>query len=95
MKRTALTLSALALALSSCDNTYTNWELPNVIRKNQPVVAPAPKPARSAQVQPEFKKPAPQPVQAARYTPRPVMTPAQKEQVPVMPGQNRALKRRR
>lgn len=216
MKRTALTLSTLALALSSCDNTYTNWELPNVIRKNQPVVAPAPKPARSTQVQhefkkpepkpapttqvqpefkkpepkparttqvqpelpkpevkptpvvkapepkpartaqiqpeppktkkparteqvqpelpnpevkqapapkpvveapkpqpvvkksavavsslpntqvqPEFKKPAPKPVQATRYTPRPVMTPAQKEQFPVMPGQNRALKRRR
>lgn len=178
MKTKAITLSAIALALSACDNAYTDWELPNVHRKNQPIVAPAPQPARTAQVQPEFEKPKPvaqptpkptrttqvqpefekpkpvaqpapkparttqvqpelpkppapkpvvaapqpkpaertavavstlpraqvqpefeapkpRPVQAALYTPRPVMTQAQKETFPVMPGQNRALKRRR
>ena len=62
-----------------------------VVKKSAVAVSSLP----NTQVQPEFKKPAPQPVQAARYTPRPVMTPAQKEQFPVMPGQNRALKRRR
>lgn len=171
MKTKAITLSAIALALSACDNAYTDWELPNVHRKNQPIVAPAPQPARTAQVQPEFEKPKPvaqpapqparttqiqpelpkppvpkqvvetpkpvveapkpqpviatpqpkpadkasiamaslpgaqvqpefeapkpRPVQATPYTPRPVMTQAQKETFPVMPGQNRALKRRR
>ncbi len=170
MKTRILTISAIALALSACSNPYSDWELPNVVHRNQPqpVVKQAPKPAQqiqpkfekpkakpapkpTQQVQPEFEKPkakpqpkktqqvqpelpkpevkqapapkpvveAPkpkpvtvaakpktqvqptfeqprrQPVQVQSYTPRPVMTQAQKEQYPVMPGQNRALKRRR
>lgn len=72
------------------------------------VVAPAPKPAPTTvkeeqkkisiaetalpntQVQPTFNQPKHQ-----SSAPRPVMTQAQKEKFPVMPGQNRALKRRR
>ena len=168
MKTKVLTLSTLAVALSACSNPYSDWDLPNVVRRNQPqpVIKESPKPTQQVQpefakptpkpqpkqlqqVQPEFEKPAPkpqpkqaqqvqpeltkpevkqapapvveapkpkpvtvatqpktqvqptfeqprrQPVQVQNYTPRPVMTQAQKEQYPVMPGQNRALKRRR
>ena len=66
-----------------------------------PVATPAPKPEPkkvsvaetklpNTQVQPTFTQPKQQ-----SGSPRPVMTKAQKEQYPVMPGQNRALKRRR
>ena len=66
-----------------------------------PVATPAPKPEPkkvsvaetklpNTQVQPTFTQPKQQ-----SGSPRPVMTKAQKEQDPVMPGQNRALKRRR
>ena len=66
-----------------------------------PVASPAPKPEPkkvsvaetklpNTQVQPTFTQPKQQ-----SGSPRPVMTKAQKEQYPVMPGQNRALKRRR
>ena len=168
MKTKIFTISAVTLALSACSNPYSDWELPNVVRRNQPqpVVQPAPKPTqqvqpefekpkakpqpkKTQQVQPEFEAPKPQPqkaqqvqpelpkpevkqapapkpvveapapkpvavaakpktqvqptfeqparkpVQVQSYTPRPVMTQAQKAQYPVMPGQNRALKRRR
>ena len=202
MKTKIFTISAVTLALSACSNPYSDWELPNVVRRNQPqpVVQPAPKPTqqvqpefekpkakpqpkktqqvqpefeapkpqpkkaqqvqpefetpkpqpkKAQQVQPEFEAPKPQPqkaqqvqpelpkpevkqapapkpvveapapkpvavaakpktqvqptftqptrqpVQVQNYTPRPVMTQAQKAQYPVMPGQNRALKRRR
>lgn len=44
----------------------------------------------NTQVQPTFEQPKPQ-----GNKPKSVMTQAQKEQYPVMPGQNRALKRRR
>lgn len=45
----------------------------------------------NTQVQPSFTRP----TQQQNSAPRPVMTQAQKEKYPVMPGQNRALKRRR
>ncbi len=158
-----------AVALSSCDSTYSDWATPGVIKRTgnqmsistrtqvQPTfptpqvqdkkeaakpatqvqpdfnkTTPKPEPPsaspvqteakkiestpalkpvapRSTQVQPEFKQPETAPVkQSAQVQPdlssqqrtvpqqlRPVMTPAQREYYPVMPGQNRALKRRR
>lgn len=169
-KLTLLSCSALVIALSACSSPYSDWEAPNVVRRNQ---QPAATPKRSQQVQPDFRKPtatkktpagrtqvqpeftkpepkhtqpvvvqqAPKPVveqQAPKPTPvvvtapakpkrssqvqpdmqprkvvtqqpvtrtattRPrvgvpfsVMTPQEKVTHPVMPGQNRALKRQR
>ena len=78
-------------------------EQPVTVSAPEPVAVttPAPKPETkkisiaetalpNTQVQPTFKQPKQQ-----SSSPRPVMTKAQKEQFPVMPGQNRALKRRR
>lgn len=166
---TLLLGTAFAVALSSCDSTYSDWSSPGVIKRsgNQMSISPrsqvqptfpkpkaevkkeSPKPAaqvqpefkkdepkrelkpatpqvqpepqksvsepalkpiapRSTQVQPEFVQPTAAPVKKStqvqpelsqpRTEPRqlrPVMTPSQREVYPVMPGQNRALKRRR
>lgn len=166
--KTAHTLllgTACAVALCSCNSTYSDWSSPGVIKRSgnqlsistrsqvqpsfqkpkaevkkespkptsqvqpdfkKPHPTPAtqvqpelesPKPTkpipqtvspRSTQVQPELKQPEATPVKkSAQIQPefskqhttpqqlRPVMTPSQREFYPVMPGQNRALKRRR
>lgn len=53
-KLTLLSCSALLIALSACSSPYSDWEAPNVVRRNQ---QPAATPKRSQQVQPDFRKP--------------------------------------
>ena len=58
MNKLSLTITAAAvLAISSCSNPYDAWQLPTVVKKNQP--RPQQAPSRNSQIQPEFEAPKP------------------------------------
>ena len=57
MKKLSTTLYSVGVitAICSCSSPYDNWEMPTVIRKNQPL--PVPPASKSSQIQPKFDAP--------------------------------------